>query len=181
MIELKGTTKTGLKFILRPIKKGDEASIAKYGNNKKIGINLTDEFPHPYTLKEAKKWIKLNQTKEMQKTNFAIVVNKEVIGCTGISLKKDNERKTAEIGYWIGEPFWGQGIVTEVAKIITKYAFKTFDLERVQAKVFEYNPASARVLEKTGFKYEGTLRNNSIKNKKICSELVYSKLRKENK
>jgi RimJ/RimL family protein N-acetyltransferase len=117
----------------------------------------------------------------MQKRNFAIVVYGKAIGCTSVMLEEGNSVKTAELGYWLGEEYWGQGIATELVKLMIKYSFKNFDIERLQAHVFEHNKASARVLEKTGFIYEGTLRNNILKEGKILNELVLSILKKENK
>jgi RimJ/RimL family protein N-acetyltransferase len=88
-------------------------------------------------------------------------------------------RKSAEIGYWLGEPFWGRGIITKALAAMTKYAFSNFDLIRLYAYVFETNPASMRVLEKAGYKLEGRLRKSVIKDGQILDQMVYAMLKDE--
>ncbi|MBI3334332.1 GNAT family N-acetyltransferase [Candidatus Pacearchaeota archaeon] len=167
----------GPGFLLRPPKKGDEASIAKHANDKDIWINLTDTFPHPYKRTDAKRWIKNCQDKREKGLSFVIVVDGKAVGGIGIKLNKGFHKGTAEIGYWLGRLYWGKGIMTHALRIITKYALKRFKLARIQACVFPYNPASARVLEKAGYQYEGRLRKNIIKDKKSVDELVYAQIR----
>ncbi len=94
-----------------------------------------------------------------------------VLAC---SFFTDVNRLTAEIGYWLGEPFWGRGFATVAVKAVTEYAFATFDLQRVQATVFEWNPASARVLERAGYTFEGRLRSSIVKSGRIGDALMYA-------
>jgi len=161
------------KFTLRPWKKEDSESLAENTNNRKIWVNLVDTFPHPYTLKDAGEWISLCQRKEKQKTTFAIEIDGKAVGSIGFEIKKGHHQKIASIGYWLGEKYWGKGIVTEALKLVTKYAFETFNLVRIEAAVFKWNPASARVLEKAGYILEAELKKRVFKDGKITDELMY--------
>ncbi len=165
-----------ISFNLRRWQKGDEASLAKYANNYHIWRNVRDAFPHPYTFDDAHHWISMCEA-EKQPTVFAIEINGEAVGGVGIVPQKDVFRKNAEIGYWLGEPFWGKGIVTEAVKEISEYAFKHFDIHRLYAGVFEYNPASMRVLEKAGFHFEAILYQSVCKENKLWNEHIYVKFR----
>lgn len=167
-------------FHLRPYRDGDEASLAKNANNYQIWRNVRDIFPNPYTLQDAHQWIELCKS-ETKPTVFAIDVDGEVIGGIGIVLQKDVFRKNAEIGYWLAESFWGKGIATEAVQEMTQYAFKHFDIHRIYAGVFEYNPASMRVLEKAGFHFEAILHQSVFKEGKLWNEHIYVKFREATK
>ena len=165
------------KFILRPFKKGDESSLIENINNKKIAKN-TENIPYPYKLKDARFWIKhnlkLNRKKKKLEINFAIDINGMVVG--GVGFRKIEGHK-AEIGYWLGEKYWGQGIMTTAVKLVTKYAFQELRLKRVHAHVFPFNKGSVRVLEKAGYQYEGRLRKNSLKDNKLIDSLIFAKVK----
>ena len=154
----------------------DEASLVKYANNRAVSINLLDVFPYPYTRKDARDWIRV-VSRGASETSFAIANAEEAIGGIGLKLGEDIFRRTAEIGYWLGEPFWGKGIATMAVETVTNYAFSKFDLDRIQAEVFEWNPASARVLEKAGYCLEGRLRRRVIKDGKTIDCFLYAKIR----
>ena len=141
-------------WAIRSWREGDEASLVKYANNRQVSDNLRDAFPYPYTADDARAWIRFASQQEPE-TNFAIADSREAMGGIGLRLGEDVFRRTAEIGYWLGEPFWGRGIATEAVKALTIYAFRNFDLARIQAIVYEGNPASGRVLEKAGYILEG--------------------------
>ena len=98
-------------FIIREWRRGDEPSLARNANNRKVWINLRDAFPHPYTMEDARRWVE-KAGSEYPSTSFAIVVDKEAVGGIGIVLQPDVFRRSAEIGYWLGEEYWGRGIVT---------------------------------------------------------------------
>jgi RimJ/RimL family protein N-acetyltransferase len=98
-------------------------------------------------------------------------------GGIGFRLGDDVHRHTAEVGYWIGESFWGRGIMSEAVAAFTDFCFNTFPLRRIYAEPFANNPASVRVLEKAGFVYEGRLKNNVIKNGQLLDSLLYAKTR----
>jgi len=164
-------------FILRPFRRRDEESLVENINNKKIYRN-TLRIPYPYKLKDARWWInhnlKLNKNKKKHEINFAIEINGEVIG--GIGLDKIYGH-CAEIGYWLGEKYWGRGIMTEAVKLVTKYGFEKLGLRRIYAFTFLFNKASAAVLKNTGYKYEGRLRKHVKKGDKFMDDLLFAKVR----
>jgi ribosomal-protein-alanine N-acetyltransferase len=157
-------------------RRGDEPSLARHADNRKLWINLRDRFPHPYTLRDAEGWIGLVLAQEPP-THFAIAVGDEAVGGIGFDLKQDVDRRTAEIGFWLGEPFWGKGITTAAVRAVTDYAFATFDLSRVFGHVFEWNAASMRVLEKCGYMREARLRRAVVKDGKTIDLFVYATIR----
>lgn len=162
-------------FKLRSFAAADAGSLCKYADNRKIWSNLRDGFPHPYTLDDALRF--LANVKEMQpETFFAIATSTEVIGSIGFNLGQDVHRRTAELGYWLAEPFWNRGIITEAISAIVQYAFGNFDLVRIFAEPYASNFASARVLEKCGFVYEGRLKANVYKDGKVLDQLLYAKV-----
>ena len=164
------------KSVLRAWKPGDEPSLVRHANSRTIWRNLRDAFPHPYTLLDAKRWIEVaNPATPI--TNFAIVVDGTAVGAIGLVLREDVFRRSAEIGYWLGEEFWGRGIVTEAVRAVTDYAFETFDLCRVYAGVFEWNPASMRVLEKAGYEFECRMKKSVTKDGETIDELIYALVR----
>jgi [ribosomal protein S5]-alanine N-acetyltransferase len=158
---------------VRSYRLDDAESLAAYANNRKIWLNLRDGFPHPYTVEDGHNFI--NRALDMQpETNFAICVDEIAVGGIGFVLHSDIERISAEIGYWLGEPFWGRGIVSEALAALTAYAIQTHDLQRVFAVPFAHNKGSARVLEKAGFQLEGCMRSSAIKDGKILDQLLYA-------
>ena len=161
---------------LRPWRVGDEASLVRYADNRNVWRNLKDRFPYPYTAADADAWIRLAGS-ETPATSFAIVVDGAAVGGVGIELGNDVFRRSAEIGYWLGEPFWGRGIATEALRAMTAYAFEHFDICRLEAGVFDWNPASARVLEKSGYTLEGRARLGVVKDGRICDRLLYALVR----
>lgn len=167
-----------MKITIRPWQKGDEKYLSSYANNIKIANNLRDIFPHPYTWQDASRWISLNDQLSPA-LNMAILLKNEPVGGIGIALKEDIYRKNAEIGYWVAEDFWGQGIATRAMELMLKYTFDHFDVVRIYASTFDYNQASQRVLLKSGFELEARFRKAVFKNFKYHDELVYSLL-KEN-
>lgn len=166
------TTLKTKNLILRPWQKGDETSLAKYANNRKISINLRDRFPFPYTLKDAEDWIQFVRSNSPL-TNFAIEVDSRAVGGIGFMLGSDVFRHSAELGYWLGEPYWGKGLMTEAVKAATGYGFDQLKLKRIFAGVFETNPASAKVLEKGGYTFESRQRKAVIKEGQYLDQLVY--------
>ncbi len=163
---------TGTGFLLREWKLGDEVSLQKNADNKNISRFLLDIFPFPYTMADAEQYI-AGQINRIPLTNFAIAIDGRVSG--GIEFKQgiDVHRKKASLGYWLGESFWGDGIMTEAVKLVTNYAFENFDLIRIQSNVNDNNPASMRVLEKAGFTKEGVLKNAIFKDGVVMDEHVF--------
>lgn len=163
---------------IREINENDIHSIVKYADNKKISDNLRDTFPFPYKLEDAENWL-IVLSDSIPKRSFAIANNEELIGAIGIEPCRDVNRFTGELGYWLGEPFWGKGIATLVVKKFMEYAFEYYDLIKIFAYVFSSNPSSARVLMKAGFKLEGCMRNQIVKNGQTLDQLVYGILKEE--
>lgn len=165
------------KFILRPFKKGDEDSLIRNINNRKI-VDRTILISYPYKREDALFWInhnlKLDKAKKKTQINFAIDIGGDVVGGIGLNIKKGYK---ASIGYWLGEKYWGQGIMTTAVKLITKYGFTKLGLRRIYGCVFLFNKASARVLEKAGYKFEGKLRNNTKKGNKLIDDLMFAKVK----
>jgi RimJ/RimL family protein N-acetyltransferase len=165
------------RLVLRPWREGDEESLARHANNRNVWINLRDAFPHPYTLADAREWIQRAVSAPQPPHNLAIEHAGEAIGSVGLVPMTDVARFTAEVGYWIGEAFWGRGLATEALRRFTQYAFDNFPFERLEAWVFDANPASGRVLEKAGYEYEATLKRNAFKDGRFHDCHVYARLR----
>lgn len=167
----------GEKTILRPWDDNDLEALVRYADNRNIWINLRDRFPHPYTRTDGQAWIAHCQALQPPVANFAIDLNGRAIGGIGLETFGDVHRITAEVGYWVGEPFWGRGIATAALKQLSDYAFATFPLQRLQATVFGWNPASTRVLEKAGYVLEGRMRQSIIKDGRLGDLMLYARLR----
>jgi RimJ/RimL family protein N-acetyltransferase len=162
---------------LRPFKVSDSKRLAYLCNNKRIWDNLRDYIPFPYTEENAKDFIRHCQSESPQYT-FAIEFNAEFIGTIGLVKQTDIYKLTAEIGYWIGEPYWGMGIATKAVRLITEYGFNELGLIRIYTGVFDFNKASQKVLKKAGFKLECVFEKSVLKNCKICDEYRYSLINK---
>jgi [ribosomal protein S5]-alanine N-acetyltransferase len=161
---------------LRGWRVGDEHSLALHANNYKIWRNVRDRFPHPYTLEDARRWIE-HASSEDPLTNFAIVMDGAAVGGIGLIFHDDIYHRSAEIGYWLGEAYWGRGLTTEAVRGVVEWAFDNFDLARIYAGILEWNPASARVLEKAGFQFEARLRRAVTKENHTMDELLYALVR----
>jgi ribosomal-protein-alanine N-acetyltransferase len=158
---------------VRSWRASDAEPISRYANNHKIWINLRDAFPHPYTLRDAREYIRAVRQRTPE-TSFAIAVNNEAVGSIGFVLRQDVERVSAEIGYWLAEPFWGRGITSDALSAVTAHAVETYRLTRVFAVPFAWNAASCRVLEKAGYVLEARLRRSAIKNGTMTDQLQYA-------
>jgi len=152
----------------------DVESLAKHANNRRVSINLRDRFPYPYRIDDARNFIDRAIT-EGQEKSHCIEIDGSAVGSIGITVGEDVYRFSAEMGYWLAEEFWGQGIMSEVVPAFVDYCFEKFSLKRIYATTYSRNPASARVLEKAGFALEGRLRNNVVKDGKILDSLLYAK------
>jgi RimJ/RimL family protein N-acetyltransferase len=164
---------------LRCLTKEDELRLAKLCNNRKIWDNLRDFLPSPYTDQDARAFIDLC-LKENPQVTFAIEYRGELAGCIGLVTQSDIYRLTAEIGYWIGEPYWGLEIATEAVKMMTAYGFNQLNLVRIYSSVFDFNKASQKVLEKAGYKLEAIFEKSIIKNGVISDEYRYAKISPSN-
>lgn len=156
----------------------DAQNLAEALNNKKIQDNLRDGLPYPYTVADAEAFITamLAAEKDSQYA-WAITADNKAIGSIGIFRKDNVHKRTAEMGYYIAESYWGKGIGTFAVKEACNYVFQNTDILRIFADPFAYNAASCRILEKAGFTLEGTLRNNAVKNGKVLDMKMYSLVR----
>lgn len=164
------------RSVIRGWQPHDVASLARHANDRVVWRNLKDMFPYPYTLVDAERWI-LQAMVANPMVHFAIAIDGEAVGGIGLDLKTDVFRRCAEIGYWLGRAYWGRGIMTEAVSALTEFAFGHFDLCRIEAGVFEWNPASMRVLEKAGYTLEGRLRNRVTKDGQTIDQLLYAMVR----
>ncbi|MBK9733083.1 MAG: GNAT family N-acetyltransferase [Chitinophagaceae bacterium] len=159
-------------FTLREWRDDDVDSLVNALNNKNISKNLRDSLPQPYTPEDAKIWIEKNKS-IAPSTNFAIAINDFAVGAIGIVLLKDAENMNAELGYWLAENYWNQGIISEAVNQMVAYTFKTFPVNKMLACVFETNKISVRVLKKCGFKLEIVLKNHVLKNGVVMDEFRF--------
>lgn len=166
-----------INITLRNLKVEDAESLVKYANNKKIFDNMRDAFPHPYTLINAANYIKISNEISDSKLIYGIEYNGEIIGCIGGFVDEDIYIKTCELGYWIGEPFWGKGITSEAIQLMTEKLFKRFDIVRLYAEPYETNIGSRKALEKAGFKLESIKEKSVFKNGEILNSCIYVMIR----
>src|SRR5437762_457639 len=159
---------------IRDYRLSDAQSLAKHANNRRIWFGLRDAFPHPYTIEDANNFLQ-GPVDGLPRINFCIEIGGLAVGGIGLRLGEDVHRHTAEFGYWLAEEFWGQGIMSEVVPAFVDYCFEKFSLTRIYATAHSRNPASARVLEKAGFLFDGRLHKNVIKEGQILDSLLYAK------
>lgn len=162
--------------VVRPWRPADKGSLLAMANNRKVWINLSHRFPHPYTEQDADYWLGLvaNQAEGM---HWAIEVDGRAVGAVGADRGEGIFARSARFGYWLGEPFWGRGIMTAAVRGTSDYLLTETDLVRLEAPVFEWNPPSMRVLEKCGFQREGTMRKSITKDGWVIDAVLYSRLR----
>ena len=164
---------------LRTLREDDAEVLASYANNPRIAVNLRDGFPHPYMIGHAIEFIR-NFGSNPDANVRVIECDGKFCGVIGLHRQADVYYQTAEIGYWIAEPFWGKGIATEAVRQMTAYGFETMGLLRIHTGVFEYNPSSMRVLEKNGYVRDGIFRKSVTKMGKVWDEFRYSIIRETN-
>jgi [ribosomal protein S5]-alanine N-acetyltransferase len=163
-------------FAVRSFALDDAPAVARHANNRNVWLNLRDLFPFPYNTAHAQAWIR-EVMLDRPETAFAIASATEAIGGIGLHRQGDFMRRSAELGYWLGEEYWGRGIVTGAVRATTAWGFAQLDIDRIFAQVFAWNPASARVLEKAGFTFEGRLRGAVYKDGMTTDLLSYGLLR----
>ncbi|HWY97944.1 MAG TPA: GNAT family protein [Bacteroidia bacterium] len=161
---------------LKPPAISDAKDISLLANNRKVSINMRDRFPYPYTEQNALDFIANQQNKTPAET-FGIFYNDKAIGLIGLFPQEDVYRFSAELGYWIGEPYWGKGITPDAINLIVPYAFDVLKLTRIYADIFDSNPASMRVLEKCGFTFEGVFKKSVFKDGKFLDSRRYAIVR----
>ncbi|MBC7696351.1 MAG: GNAT family N-acetyltransferase [Burkholderiales bacterium] len=162
-----------MQITLRPWHLDDLYHLVELANNKNIAMFMADVFPHPYTTENGKTFIGFATSSPNSKI-FAIVIDGKPVGSIGLHLQTDILRKNAEIGYWLGEAYWGKGIIKNAIEQIVDYGFKNMDIVRVFARIYGTNISSQRVIEKVGFKLEGRFEKTIFKNNKFLDELIYA-------
>lgn len=163
-------------YMVRSFVLDDAPAIARHANNRNVWVNLRDLFPFPYTTAHAHAWIR-EVALDRPEVSFAIASAEEAIGGIGLHRQGDFMRRSAELGYWLGEEYWGRGIATDAVRAVTAWGFAQLDIDRIFAQVFGWNPASGRVLEKAGFTFEGRLRGAVYKDGRTTDLLSYGILR----
>ncbi len=162
-------------IVLRPWQKQDAQDLAAVANNRNIWNNVRDALPNPYTVMDALQWIAHVNDQEPV-VNFAIVFSGQVVGSIGCVPKKDVSRKTIEIGYFVGENYWGKGIATEAVRLLVDFIETRMDINRIYAHVFANNKPSMRVLQKNGFHLECIQRKAVYKNNQVTDDYIWVKL-----
>ncbi len=166
----------GERCVIRRWRTRDAASVVRYANNFNVSRYLRDRFPYPYTMAHARAFLAGAVGEEGEETKFAIDVDGEAVGGIGLIPGADIERFSAEIGYWLGEPFWGRGIVSEALIVISERAFDRLNLLRLFALAFAENASSVRVLEKAGYALEGHLTSGAVKHGRVYDQLLYARV-----
>lgn len=162
------------KISLRPWSLNDLDQLISLANNAKIASNLTNAFPHPYTEEAGKNFISMSLSGDPIHI-MAIDIDGIAIGAIGVHQQADIFSRNAELGYWIGEPYWGNGWVTKAISLMTDYAFHKFDIDRIFARPFGSNIASQKALEKNNYILEARLSNTIYKQGVYHDELIYAK------
>jgi [ribosomal protein S5]-alanine N-acetyltransferase len=165
----------GTRCLVRHWRMGDADALLRHADNINVARQLRDRFPHPYTRANASLFLKA-ATSAAEPSNLAIDVDGEAVGAIGYVPGMDVERYSAEIGYWLGESYWGRGIVTEALQLVTEYVFTTGNLLRLFALPFADNVGSLRVLEKAGYVREATLRSSSVKYGQPRDQALYARI-----
>jgi [ribosomal protein S5]-alanine N-acetyltransferase len=164
---------------LRPFRPGDQADLVRHANNPNVAEHLRERFPQPYTRADADAWI-ARVAGQSPIFDFAICIEDRAVGGISFAPGSDSQRASAEVGYWLGEAFWGRGIATCALDGLTQYAFVALpELNRLFSHVDEDHPASIRVLEKARFRREGHLIGSAIKRGRIRNQFLYAITRAE--
>ncbi len=170
----------GKRIILRPLQRSDAKALMKYANNKEVTKYTL--VPHPYSEKDAFKFITRSQNMLKVGTMYALGIelkeNKEIIGMMSFR-EVDPENRNAALSYWLGKPFWGKGITSEAIQLLVRFGFKRLHLQRIYARVMHPNLRSVRLLKKHGFLFEGRLQKNRYKNKRWYDHLIFGLLRED--
>lgn len=162
-----------MDYKLRPWRMSDLEDLVTFANNVDIARFMTDAFPHPYSKESGIAFIEF-ANKDYPVHIFAIEVDGKAVGGIGIHPQHDIQRKNAELGYWLAQPYWNKGIMTKAVVEMIEFGFSQYDIDRIFARPFGHNIASQKVLEKSGFQLEALLKGTLIKNGEKVDELIYS-------
>lgn len=165
------------RLVLRSWRMDDAEALVRHADNRNVSMHLRDRFPYPYTLKDAREFLENQLAVPDPPLNLAVEHAGEAIGSVGLMPMADIHRFTCEVGYWLGEAFWGRGLVAEALIRFTEYAFERFPFERLEAHVSATNSGSCRVLEKAGYEQEAILRRNIFKHGEFHDSFLYVRFR----
>lgn len=154
----------------------DLYELVKIADNPNIAKNMSDLFPSPFTVHDAKRYL---NNKNHNRNCYAIDSENKLVGAIGLKLEDEDKTHIGNVTYWIGEPYWGKGIATKALKLFTKYSFEKYPVERLEGKVYTWNDASARVLEKAGYKFESLSKLSTQKNGERIDQLIYYILKED--
>jgi [ribosomal protein S5]-alanine N-acetyltransferase len=172
-------TLTGTHCVLRELRVEDAASLARNADNHAVSRNLFDGFPSPYTLADAQAWCNANTRPAVVGHVWGITRHDEVIGCLGLRPDDGWLRCNAEVGYWIGEPHWRQGVSSDAVRLVLDWAWAQLPaITRIYAPIFSWNVGSQAVVTKCGFTQEGLLRRSAIKDGRVIDRVQYAAYRK---
>ena len=161
---------------LRPYTEADIPELLPLIGTREVAAT-TLRIAHPYTEQDAQAFLEL--AKDPDKLWVAITLRSDGRQIGGIGLRVEKQHQHAELGYWLGVPFWGHGYATEAAADILRYGFETLALHRIFASHFKQNPASGRILKKVGMKYERCQREHLLKWDRFVDSELYGLLRRE--
>ncbi|MGH8251535.1 MAG: GNAT family N-acetyltransferase [Steroidobacteraceae bacterium] len=162
--------------LVRDWRESDRAALLRFADNHKVWRNLKDRFPHPsYTAADADAWLALTRA-HPERAGWAIEVDSLAVGGIGLVAGQDVHARSAQLGYWLGEPYWGRGIMTDAVRAVAGHALSQLGFRRVEAPVYEWNPASMRVLEKCGFVREGVLKKSVFKDGQLIDSVLYARV-----
>jgi RimJ/RimL family protein N-acetyltransferase len=161
--------------IVREWRDDDRDALLRFANNRRVWRNLKDRFPHPYGEAQAEAWLALGRA-HPERTSWAIAVDGLAVGGIGLVPGEDIHARSAHIGYWLGEPYWGRGIMTDAVRTVSGHALTALGFMRLEAPVYEWNPASMRVLEKCGFAREGVMRKSVFKDGQLIDCMLYARV-----
>jgi ribosomal-protein-alanine N-acetyltransferase len=162
--------------VVRDWRVSDKDSLVRLANDRNVWRNMIHKFPHPYTAADADSWFALLD-RTAAPTHWAVDVDGEAVGGIGCDVGEGIYAKSARFGYWLGRAYWGRGIMTSAVRATSEYLLSHLDIARLEASVFEWNPASMRVLEKCGFVREGVLRRSVLKDGQLIDSVLYARVR----
>ncbi|MBS0211952.1 MAG: GNAT family N-acetyltransferase [Proteobacteria bacterium] len=160
-------------FILRAWRDEDAVALVAHADDARVAHSLGERFPHPYTPDDAH-WFIANARQEGREKIYAIQINGEAAGSIGVTQGEGVERHSAELGYWVGRAYWGEGIATAAVRAIVPHALREWRLYRLYARVFADNPASMTVLERCGFAREAVLRRQVLKGERLLDLHIFA-------
>ena len=159
--------------VLRPWTVADKPNLLALANNRNVWRNLADVFPHPYTDADADQWFRIT-SEPSRSITLAIELEGAAVGGIGARAGEGIFARTAHFGYWLGEPYWGRGIATAAGRALLDHLKTDGRFARLEAPVFEWNPASMRVLEKLEFERVAILRRSVTKDGQLIDSVLYS-------